>query len=264
MLGSPPAPDPALYEQLGDFLRSRRERLTLEAVGLPVTGRRRTPGLRREEVAALAGIGIDWYIRLEQGRCVSPSLTTIDALARALRLSTVEHEHLRALTYHAESALFARETVPEALQRLLNDLRQPAYVTGRRWDVLAWNRAADQLFGFGRLPEDECNVLIFLLTTPAARKMFGSGWAEQAKRVVAQFRTSHDLSAGDPAFIDLLSRLRAGCPEFAGWWKSHEVHKAAAGTKLIKHPTKGTLRVAHASFQSNDDPSLRLVIYSVV
>ncbi len=264
MPASARVPDEALNEQLGDFLRARRERLTPKAAGLPVTARRRTPGLRREEVAALAGIGIDWYIRLEQGRCVSPSLTTIDALARALRLSEVEHEHLRALTYHSEPAAFVRESVPDALRTLVDDLRQPAYITGRRWDVLTWNRAADQLFGFGRVVEEDRNILIFMLTNPGARKLFGAGWAEQAKRVVAQFRTSHDLSAGDPAFIDLLKRLRAGCPEFAGWWQSHEVRSAAAGTKLMKHPTKGTLRVAHASFQSNDNPSLRLVIYTPV
>jgi PAS domain-containing protein len=212
-------------------------------------------------VAALAGIGIDWYIRLEQGRCVSPSLTTIDALARALRLSAVEHQHLRALANH-ERAVFVRETVPEALRLTLDGLRQPAYVLGRRWDVLAWNRAAEQLFGFGRAREEDRNVLIFLLTAPAARRLFDTGWADQARRVVAQFRASHDLSAGDPAFMDLLKRLRAGCPEFGTWWKGHEIRSPAAGTKLMKHPTKGLLRVTHASFQSNDDPNLRLVIFS--
>ena len=257
-------PNEAANEQLGDFLRARRERLTPKLVGLPVTPRRRTPGLRREEVAALAGIGIDWYIRLEQGRCVSPSLTTIDALARALRLSEIEHEHLRALTYNSEPVAFARERVPDALRTLVDDLRQPAYITGRRWDVLVWNRAADQLFGFGRVRDEDRNILIFLLTDPAARKLFGAGWAEQAKRVVAQFRTSHDLASSDPAFVELLKRLRAGCPEFPDWWKGHEVRSAGAGTKLVNHPTKGVLCVAHASFQSNDDPNLRLVIYTTV
>ena len=234
------------------------------AAGLPVTRRRRTPGLRREEVAALAGIGVDWYIRLEQGRCVSPSMTTVDALARALRLSSAEQAHLRALSHHREQPAFTRESVPEALRLVIEDLRQPAYITGRRWDVLAWNRAADQLFGFSRLPEEDRNILIFLLTTSSARKLFGTGWADQAKRVVAQFRTSHDLAAGDPAFTSLLTRLRTGCPEFSSWWKGHDVRGPAAGIKLVKHPTKGALRLAHASFQSNDDPRLRLVIYARV
>src|SRR5271154_7273426 len=125
----------------GDFLRSRRAKLTPQAVGLPDRRRRRTPGLRREEVAELAGIGVDWYVRLEQGRSVSPSVTTIDALARALRLSKTEHAHLRALTRNPDRRAFARETVPDAIRRVVENLTQPAYVTGRRWDVLVWNKA---------------------------------------------------------------------------------------------------------------------------
>src|SRR5262245_60898948 len=121
--------------ELGDFLRSRRERLTPKAVGLPLGRRRRTPGLRREEVAELAGIGVDWYIRLEQGRSVSPSVTTVDALARALRLSKVEHTHLRALTAGGDRRPFVREVVPQAVRRTVESLNLPAYVTGRRWDV---------------------------------------------------------------------------------------------------------------------------------
>jgi transcriptional regulator with XRE-family HTH domain len=128
--------------ELGNFLRSRREKLTPKAMGLTGGRRRRTPGLRREEVAELAGIGVDWYIRLEQGRSVSPSITTIDALARALRLSKVEHRHLQALTRSADRRAFVRETVPDNLQKLIESLNQPAYVTGRRLDILAWNAAA--------------------------------------------------------------------------------------------------------------------------
>src|ERR1700755_1565359 len=105
--------------ELGDFLRSRREKLTPKAVGLPIGRRRRTAGLRREEVAELAGIGVDWYIRLEQGRNLRPSVTTIDALARALRLSKAEHAHLRALARDADRRAFTRETVPDALRRLV-------------------------------------------------------------------------------------------------------------------------------------------------
>src|SRR5437764_8570521 len=116
--------------ELGDFLRSRRQKLMPKAVGLPVGRRRRTPGLRREEVAELAGIGVDWYIRLEQGRSVSPSAATIDALARALRLSKVEHAHLRALASGANRRAFALETVPAALRTLVEPLNQPAYMTG--------------------------------------------------------------------------------------------------------------------------------------
>jgi transcriptional regulator with XRE-family HTH domain len=249
--------------ELGDFLRSRRERLDPRALGLP-TARRRTPGLRREEVAALAGIGVDWYVRLEQGRCVRPSTSTIDALANALRLGPAEHEHLRTLAGANERGVFIRETVPDSLCQLVKGLRQPAYITGRRWDVLAWNSAAEALFRFGRLPEEDRNILIHLLTTPHARRSFGAAWANQAQRVVAQFRATHDMWAGDPAFVELLARLRAGCPELAAWWKGHDVRRASAGTKLLEHPTKGPMRFAHTSFQSNDDPRLRLVVYTHV
>ena len=250
--------------ELGDFLRSRREKLNPKAAGLPAGRRRRTPGLRREEVAELAGIGVDWYIRLEQGRSVSPSVTTVDALARALRLSKVEHVHLRALTRNADRRTFSRENVPEAIRRVVESLNQPAYVTGRRWDVLAWNKAAEEIFSFSRLPEPDRNILILVLINPATRCLFGPSWNDEAKRIVAQFRATHDLWAGDPAFVELLERLRRGSPEFATWWKAHDIRAAASGRKQMSHPRKGMLRFEHASFQANDDPALKLVIYTPV
>ena len=250
--------------ELGDFLRSRREKLNPKSAGLPPGRRRRTPGLRREEVAELAGIGVDWYVRLEQGRSVSPSVTTVDALARALRLSKVEHAHLRALTRNADRRAFSRENVPEAIRRVVESLNQPAYVTGRRWDVLAWNKAAEEIFAFSRLPEQDRNILILILINPATRRLFGAGWSDEAKRIVAQFRATHDLWAGDPAFVDLLERLRRGSPEFATWWKAHDIRAAASGRKQMSHPKKGMLRFEHASFQANDDPALKLVIYTPV
>ena len=253
--------DPSRSE-LGNFLRSRRERLSPQAVGLRGGRRRRTAGLRREEVAELAGIGVDWYVRLEQGRNVSPSVTTIDALARALRLGKAEHAHLRALARNAGRRPFARETVPEVVRRLVQSLDQPAYVTGRRWDILAWNAAADAIFAFSRLNEADRNILVCLLTNPGVRRLFGAAWAEQARRAVAEFRATHDLWAGDPAFRALLERLRQGCPEFATWWEHHDVRGVAAGRKTLQHPAKGALRFEYASFQSNDDPSLKLVIYA--
>ena len=247
---------------LGDFLRTRRAKLSPKVVGLPSGRKRRTPGLRREEVAQLAGIGVDWYIRLEQGRCVKPSMATVDSLARALRLTKVERAHLEELTQTTDRATFRRETVPEPLQRIVSSLNQPAYISGRLWDVLVWNQAAEDIFAFGRVPERDRNSLVSVFTNPATRRLFGAGWADEAKRMVAQFRATHDLWAGDPAFRDLLERLRAGSPEFAGWWESHDVGKATAGQKRIHHPKKGALRFEYASFQANDDPALKLVIYT--
>lgn len=253
------------WNEFGDFLRSRREKLSPQVVGLPSGRRRRTPGLRREEVAELAGIGIDWYIRLEQGRAISPPVTTIDALAHALRLSKVEHAHLRSLARNAGRAAFSRESVPEAVRHLVERLNQPAYVTGRRWDILAWNAAAIEVFtDFGRLIEEDRNILIYVLTDPNARHLFGTTWDEEAKRMVAEFRATYDLWSDAPAFIDLLERLRQGCPEFETWWKAHDIRSGGSGQKLLSHPKKGLLRFEYATFQANDDPALKLAIYTLV
>jgi hypothetical protein len=143
-------------------------------------------------------------------------------------------------------------------------LNLPAYVTGRRWDIFAWNAAADEIFAFSRLADADRNSLPTVLTNPATRGLFGASWAEEARRMVAQFRATHDLWAGDPAFRDLLARLRAGCPEFADWWEAHDVSGIAAGRKFLSHPKKGRLKLEYASFQANDEPALKLVIYTVV
>lgn len=253
--------DPSRSE-LGGFLRSRREKLSPEAAGLLNRRRRRTPGLRREEVAELAGIGVDWYIRLEQGRNVSPSVTTIDALARALRLGEAEHAHLRALARDTSRRAFVRESVPGAIRRMVEGLNQPAYVTGRRWDLLAWNAAAADILQFSHLAEEDRNILVYMLTDPDARRLFGATWADEARRMVAQFRATHDLWAGDPAFLDLLGRLRQGSPEFPAWWEKHDIRAGGAGQKLLNHPERGLLRFEYATFQANDDPALRLAIYT--
>jgi transcriptional regulator with XRE-family HTH domain len=250
----------ATHSELGDFLRSRRQKLNPAALGL-ARRRRRTPGLRREEVAELAGIGVDWYVRLEQGRAVRPSVTTIDALARALRLSKEERAHLRALAQKGDRVPFVRETVPDQIRGLVESLNQPAYVTGRRWDVLAWNTAAAEIFAFGRLPEEDRNILVIMLTKPGARRLFGAGWTEVAKRIVAQFRAAYDVWAGEPAFEGLVARVRRESPEFAGWWDAHEIGMSVAGHKLMNTPKTGLQRFDYATFQANDDSALKLAIY---
>jgi transcriptional regulator with XRE-family HTH domain len=247
---------------LGDFLRSRRERLSPDALGLGTLRRRRTPGLRREEVAERAGIGVDWYIRLEQGRAEGPSATTIDALARALCLAPAEHAHLRALARLPARHPFMRETVPNTIRRIVANLKQPAYVTGARWDVLAWNRtAARTITDFARIKEEDRNILLFVLTDPAARPLFGAEWAAIARRMVTQFRAAHNLWAGDPAFAELVARLCCESREFARWWSTHDVGKTRAGRKVL-HRADQVFPFVHASFQSNDDPALRMVIYT--
>lgn len=243
---------------LGDFLRSRRERLDPAALGLPKL-RRRTPGLRREEVAALAGIGADWYLRLEQGRSTTPSKTTVEALGRALQLTPAELAHLRALTRVDRPPPFMPEQVPPAMARALESFREPAYVTGRRLDVLAWNRAANRLLGFSQMAEADRNTIVLMFLLPSARRLFGSGWEREARRVLAGFRATHDLYADDPAFASLLARLQTS-PEFSRWWKAHDIRIPRSGVKIFHHPKLGTRAFEHSSYQSNDDPALRLVL----
>ncbi len=168
------------------------------------------------------------------------------AAACALRLNKGEHAHRRDLTRSGDRRAFTRETVREAIQRLVASLKQPAYVTGRRWDILMWNNAAAEIFAFARLAVADRNNLICVLTKPASRRLFGAAWAD------------------DPAFLDLLHRLREGCPEFSGWWGAHDIRGAAAGRKRLKHPRKGMLMFEHTSFQANDDPALKLIVYTTV
>ncbi|MEX3965393.1 helix-turn-helix transcriptional regulator [Paraburkholderia sp. EG286B] len=250
--------------QFGDFLRSRRKKLSPDDVGLGGGRRRRTPGLRREEVAELAGIGVDWYVRLEQGRAVSPSNATLDALAQALRLDKAETAHLRALAQRGEARTFARESVPPTLARIVASLALPAYVTGRRWDILVCNEAASDLLGFDRLAAKDRNIMVYMFIEPEARRLFGAGWSDEARRMVALFRTSHDLHAGDPAFVELVERLRSGSEEFARWWSAHDVRSGASGQKVFAHAKRGMQRYEYATFQANDDPALKLAIYTPV
>lgn len=236
-----------------------------EALGLSIGRPRRTPGLRREEVAERAGISTDWYVRLEQGRAVSPSNTTIDALARALKLDAQEHAHLRTLSGHAPAQGFVREAVPPVIRKIVAGLPHPAYITGQRWDLLAWNDAAVDLFcDFGALPKAERNILLFVFTRPDARALFGERWSYAARAMLAQFRATYDLWAGDPAFAELVARLRASSPAFDAWWLDHDIRAPGSGRKTLHHPTRGPLQFDHASFQANDNPALKLVIYTPV
>jgi PAS domain-containing protein len=201
-------------------------------------------------------------VKLEQGRAVSPSEETIESLGKALKLNTVEQKHLRSLAGAGRRDPFVREPVSPILRRIVEALSQPAYVTGQRWDVLVWNDAAAALLAdFGRFAIEDRNILAFMLTDPAARRLFGEGWREEARRMVALFRATHDLWTGDPAFVALVERLSSECPEFVDWWISHDVAAPTSGTKLLIHPERGTLRFEYATFQANDDPQLKLALY---
>ncbi len=258
--------DPATRRrEAGEFLRSRRERLTPSAVGLPEGFRRRTPGLRREEVALLAGVGATWYAWLEQGRDVRPSHEVLAALAGALRLDPTERRHLFVLHDRPppDQRPLGAERVAEPLRRMLDSLTsQPAYLLGRRWDVLAWNRAADVVFGpYGRLADDERNSLHLLFADPAHRRLLVD-WEEMARASLAMFRADWARYAGDPDFERLVDRLTRLSPEFASWWPQREVARPLTGQKRIHHPTAGRMVFEFSRLGVDEPPDAKLIVFT--
>jgi transcriptional regulator with XRE-family HTH domain len=249
--------------ELADFLRTRRAQLSPTTAGLPADGRRRTPGLRREEVARLAGVGLSWYTWLEQGRDIRPSPQVLDAVARALRLAPAERAHLFHLA-RVELPLarepYAREA-PAHLRELVAGLDpHPAFLTGPRMDVLAWNRAAAAvLTDFGAAPPERRNLLWWLFAADEGRAI--RGWAETARNTLARFRAEHARRVGDPAFAALVEELSAASEAFRAWWPEHQVLTEQAGTKTIPHPALGTLRLHHLQSSPTSDPDLRLTLY---
>lgn len=251
--------------ELADFLRKRRESITPEEVGLPDGGRRRTPGLRREEVAMLSGVGTTWYTWLEQGRDVRASLEVLEAIARALNLTPAERTHLILLGRGEDPppCKSPAERVSPTLRRLIENLGpNPAFVLGRRWDYLAWNTAACALFGdFDGIPRAARNHVWLTFIDPSRREMF-SDWEKSARLLVAKFRADSARYLGDPEFEELIGALRHSSPEFCRAWKRHEVSGGGEGRKEVRHPVEGLLVFEHAVLKPQEAPDQRLVLYS--
>lgn len=232
--------------EIAAFLRTRRERLQPEQLGLPRGTRRRTPGLRREEVAALAGVSIEWYTWLEQARDVHPSAETLQQIAAALQLETGESRHLLTLGGYGidrveNTADQAREVSPR-LQRLLDHFADcPAWIYGERWDFLAWNRATTTIHGdLSAVEGMERNGVYRLFMKPELREML-EDWELHARDCVAKLRTLHARNVGDPRFNELIGLLQAQSPEFAAWWDQHNVQLPRGGVKRYRHPRAGLL-----------------------
>jgi len=248
---------------LADFLRQRRQSLSPADVGLPPGIRRRTPGLRREEVAQLANVGTSWYIWLEQARDVHPSAQVLESLATALRLTPNERRHLFLLAGQPlpPPGSPSEECVSPALRQMLDDLDPaPACVLGRRWDFLAWNKAADAVFGIPKASSPYARNLLWQYFTDSARRE-RPHWEPIARATLAEFRTVCARYPDDPWFEELITDLKQVSPEFRQWWPHHDARRVLDGHKAIEHPELGQLQFEHINLQVLSDPDIRVMAY---
>ncbi|MFK3739798.1 helix-turn-helix transcriptional regulator [Massilia sp. TN1-12] len=252
---------------LGGYLKDRRARIDPVALGYPAA-RRRTPGLRREEVAQRAHISATWYTWLEQGRGGAPSAEVLERIARALMLTGAERDHLFLLAlgrppeplYQPEAGMSPR------VQRVLDALpTSPAFVKTLTWDVVAWNRAADAVFGYSGVPAGERNILRRIFGA-RGRLSNGIDWEKVARFVVAAFRADAartSASAEARAGIDALVReLSERSPEFAAFWRDNDVRNFGEGTKHLHHPVAGVIAMEYSSFTVDGRPDLGMVVYN--
>ncbi|MFJ9457478.1 helix-turn-helix domain-containing protein [Kitasatospora sp. NPDC101447] len=254
--------------ELRDFLRSRRARVSPDEAGLgPAGGGRRVPGLRREEVARLAGISVDYYVRLERGRNPNASAQVLEAVARALRLDAAERAHLSDLVRPRPGSGRRRPVAPQrvrpGLLRLLDSLADtPAMIMGHRLDVLAANTLAKALYtDFDTLPHRERNLARFIFLDPAARDLL-TDWDTAARGTVAALRLYAGRHPHDPRLTELVGELSVHDEDFRQWWADHDVLEYTHGTKHYRHPLVGELALDYESLTLPDDPDQALYLYT--
>jgi transcriptional regulator with XRE-family HTH domain len=251
-------------EELGKFLKSRRARLSPEEFGMPPGPRRRTPGLRREEVALLAGVGVTWYTWLEQGRRINASMQVLDAVARTLRLDPAERWHLYRLA-EATPLRTARvqEVVPDSVREIVNSLDPlPASLTNGRFDVLVSNAASEDLFWeWHSMPCIHKNTLWCCVTEPMAREKFPQ-YDQEVPYLVARLRAAYGRHVGDPDWEEDIRRLCSLSREFAELWSRHEVAAAEPRTRTFLHPDAGPLTFTVNELEIPVMPEARLTVYT--
>ncbi len=250
---------------LGGFLRDRRTKLDPAAFGIPLT-RRRTPGLRREEVAQRANVSATWYTWLEQGRGGAPSADVLERIARALMLTDVEREHLflLGLGRPPEVRYHAAEGVTPRLQRVLDAMElSPAYVKNSAWDIVAWNRAAAVvLVDYEKLPSDQRNGLRLVFCNPRIRAAM-TNWERDARFVVAAFRAETARAGATRKVEAMVEELCRVSPEFAAIWRDNDVRDTyGEGPKQLRHPIVGPLALEYSGFAVDGRPDLGMVIYN--
>ncbi|HEX3504818.1 MAG TPA: helix-turn-helix transcriptional regulator [Xanthobacteraceae bacterium] len=248
---------------LGTYLKGRRAKLDPAALGFPA-GRRRTPGLRREEVAQRANISATWYTWLEQGRGGAPSADVLNRIARALMLTDVEREHmfLLALGRPPEVRYQAHEGVPARLQRVLDALEvSPGFVKTSTWDVVAWNRAAAAVFNYESRTPDERNILRLIFSNSDVRAR-QTDWESVARFVVGAFRADVARAGATRNVEALVDELCRTSPEFAAMWRDNDVRAHGEGIKYLKHPLVGLIALEYSAFAVDGRPDLAMVIYN--
>jgi len=251
-------------KELAAFLRSRRERLSPDQLGLPQIGRRRTPGLRREEVAQHAGVGVTWYTWLEQARDINVSEQVLDAIARTLMLDPHERGHLFTLA-GSPLAEVGPDFMPvsDSVRQIMSKLDPyPACVTNGRYDLLAYNRAYTVLIGdLDALPFDQRNTLWLSFTSPTM-KAFLPDWDLAVKRMVGQYRAAMADHVGEPAWKCMVKRLQEASPEFAALWQRHDVHAPENLTKRFRHPELGLMHFSYTNLWLSQRLGVRMVTYT--
>jgi transcriptional regulator with XRE-family HTH domain len=251
-------------QELAAFVRSRRERLHPEQVGLPRSRRRRTPGLRREEVAQLAGVGVTWYTWLEQGRDINPSSQVLEAIARTLRFDAHERTHLFTLAGVAVAPpVDDCATLFPTAQPILDSLEpNPAVLLNARWDVLAYNRVYASFFtDLDGIPGDDRNCIWLAFTDPEWRRVIVD-WDEVAARMVGEYRAAMAEHLDDPSWHSLVDRLLEASPEFASRWERHDVRRMESSRKRVRHPDLGMLMLDYTNLWLDPSLGARVVAFT--
>jgi transcriptional regulator with XRE-family HTH domain len=249
--------------QLTEFLRSCRGRLAPSAVGLPERSRRRTPGLRREDVAALAGVSVTWYTWLEQGRDIQVSAEVLERISETLQISPTEREYLFALVQNRPPPQkgWQDAAVSPAVQRMMDTLHVPAIVMTARWDVVAWNRLAIAVFrDYDNIPPGQRNLLKILLCDEKIYAPDSDSYTEMAQRVLAKFRVDYSQFSDKLEFQQLIDELNEESEAFRRLWNSPEVSGYSEG--VVAYPQFGGLELEHTSYVPEGVAGLRLVVYA--
>jgi transcriptional regulator with XRE-family HTH domain len=249
----------ARRRQLAAYLRSHRERLTPVDVGIIEGPRRRTPGLRREEVALLSGVSVTWYTWIEQARDIVVSRQVLDSIAKALRLAPAERRQLFGLAGEPLPAGGPAREPSVALQRMVDAQPYPAYLVSPRWDLLAWNRAKAGLIGDpSRLAEPERNTVWIVFTDPVQRRLLVD-WRRQALGMLAQYRIDAAQYPKEPRFAALTESLRQASTEFRDWWDHDVITDFQPTRRLFDHPELGRLTFDHVKLAVVETPELKLI-----